>query len=127
MMMVHGTSESLRQHLKKTGHQPSEASRRQTNEFKKCYTCNNDFEGYIALMDHRADKHPSNKQCNKIPECTGWVNGKKCWYVHPDSTTTNNPMPPQQESEIECKRCSNKFKNKKSSSWNTTLKNILAT
>ena len=99
--------------LKKTGHQPSEASRRQTNELKKCYTCKEEFEGYIALMDHRADKHPSNKQCNKIPDCTGWVNGKKCWYFHPDSTSIQNLNHTKQESEIECKRCSNKFKTKK--------------
>ena len=31
--------EYLRQHLKKNGHQPSEASRRQTNDIKECYTC----------------------------------------------------------------------------------------
>ena len=70
-------SETLRQHLKKTGHQPSEASKRQTNELKICNTCKNEFKGYMVLMDHRADKHPSNKPCNKIPECDGWVNGKK--------------------------------------------------
>ena len=104
------TSESLRQHLKKTGHQPSEASRRQTNELKKCYTCKNEFEGYIALMDHRADKHPSNKICNKIPQCNGWVNGKKCWYLHPDVTKEDHPHDSQQEKEIECRRCNKMFK-----------------
>ena len=39
-------------------------------------TCKNYFEEYIALMDHRADKYPSNKPCNEIPECDGWVNEK---------------------------------------------------
>ena len=73
-------SESLRKHLKKTGHQPSESSKRQTNELKECYTCKNKFEGYLALMDHRALKHPSNITCKNIPECLGWVNGKKCWF-----------------------------------------------
>ena len=64
-------------------------------------------------MDHRADKHPSNKLCNKIPECDGWVNGKKCWYFHPDSTSIQTAQPLQQKSEIVCKRCSNKFENRK--------------
>ena len=99
--------------MKKTGHQPSEASRRQTNELRTCYTCKSEFEGYIALMDHRADKHPSNKPCNKIPECDGWVNGKKCWYVHPDPTSNQNPHIVEQETEIECRRCKSKFETKK--------------
>ena len=64
-------------------------------------------------MDRRVDKHPSNKPCNKIPECTGWVNGKKCWYVHPDPTSNQNSQPIQPDSDIECRRCSNKFKNRK--------------
>ena len=52
--------EYLRQHLKNKGHQPSESARRQSSEVKECYTCRKEFEGFTALMDHRAKQHPSN-------------------------------------------------------------------
>ena len=26
--------------------------------------------------------------CKDIPYCTGWVNGNRCWYVHPDLATS---------------------------------------
>ena len=104
-------TESLRNHLKKTGHQPSEASKRQTNELKECYNCRDKFEGYIALMNHRAKEHPSNKICKNIPECSGLVNDKKCWYVHPelkDQPTDTTPII-QEDKDIECRRCRNKY------------------
>ena len=41
-------TESLRNHLKKTDHQPSEASKKQTNELKEWYTCGDKFEGYFV-------------------------------------------------------------------------------
>ena len=107
-------SEPLRQHLKKTGHQPSEASKRQKNEIRQCYTCRKEFEGYTEMMDHRFKEHPTNKICRNIPVCTGLVNGKKCWYVHPenssdqaheDSEKSNAPV----QQEVECRRCAMKF------------------
>ena len=79
-------------------------------------TCRQEFEGFTALKDHRAKQHPSNKICNKIPNCTGVVNGKKCWYVHPSlNATDNNPtiyLPSQQSTHIECRECKNIFENK---------------
>ena len=110
--------EYLRQHLKKNGHQPSEASRRQTNDIKECYTCKKEFEGYIALMNHRSVDHPSSKLCNKIPICTGWVDGRKCWYFHPTGDSVKNPQnidhnpPSDQNKEIYCRRCGDKFPSK---------------
>ena len=112
------TSEGLRQHLKKNGHQPSESSVRQTNEMRKCYTCKKEFEGYTAMMNHRYKNHPSNKTCKNIPICTGWVNGNRCWYVHPElsgssnKTTEETQIPLQPEKETECKRCGMKFPSK---------------
>ena len=111
------TSEPLRQHLKKTGHQPSEATKRQTNEIRQCHTCKENFEGYVAMMDHRFAKHPSNKICRNIPICTGWINGKQCWYVHPtkrsdkDNTDTDKASPPGQQA-IECRRCGTNFRSR---------------
>ena len=101
------SSEYLRQHLKAKGHQPSEASKRRTNEIKVCYTCKNEFEGFIAMMEHRVKEHPSNKVCKNIPMCTGFVNGKKCWYLHPLNNETSEPV--QQDKVIECRRCGKTF------------------
>ena len=73
------------------------------------------FEGYHALMDHRSTEHPSNKICNKIPQCTGWVNGRKCWYLHPsEKSVTKNieNTPPTQDREFDCKRCGELFESK---------------
>ena len=109
------TSEQLRQHLKKKGHQPSESATRQTNEIRKCFTCRKEFEGYTAMMNHRYKNHPSNKICKNIPNCTGWVNGNRCWYVHPelstsaDKETQNTSSIVEQEKENECKRCGIKY------------------
>ena len=67
------------------------------------------------MMDHRYRDHPSNKICKNIPSCTGWVNGKRCWYVHPELATSadkesGNTVPiVEQEKETECKRCGNKY------------------
>ena len=108
-------TETLRQHLKKTGHQPSEATRRQTNEIRKCYTCKEEFEGYISMMNHRFNKHPSNNVCKNLPTCTGWVNSNKCWYVHPvkgsdegvEDTDINKSV--ELEKDTECRRCGKMF------------------
>ena len=100
----------MRQHLKAKGHQPSGASKRQTNEIKICYTCKNELEGFIALMQHRVKEHPSNKVCKNIPMCTGFVNGMKCWYLHPNESATSIPV--QVEKNIECRRCGKNFQNR---------------
>ena len=107
--------EYLRQHLKTKGHQPSEASRRQTNEVRECYTCKKKFEGYIALMYHRSVEQPSNKVCNKIPNCTGFVKEKKCWYKHPELISSpankniDEPTKISKDLETECRSCGMKF------------------
>ena len=62
-------------------------------------------------MDHRAKKHPSNKICKNIPECSGWVKDKKCWYVHPelkDQPTDTTPII-QEDKDIKCRRCMNNY------------------
>ena len=67
-------------------------------------------------MDHRAKQHPSNKICKKIPDCNGWVNGKKCWYIHPVLNTGEDlvtaPVSVKQDKQIECRKCKNKFESK---------------
>ena len=69
-------------------------------------------------MNHRSVDHPSNKLCNKIPICTGWVNGRKCWYFHPSEDLVQNLQNKDhnqssvQNKEIDCKRCGDKFSSK---------------
>ena len=73
---------ALLNHLKTTGHQPSKDLDRKKvfNDYKQCYTCNMEFDGYFNLMNHRKVVHPSNKRCRNFPgSCTF---GNECWYVH---------------------------------------------
>ena len=74
----------LMKHLKVTKHQPSPIIKDKSKvfiDYKRCYTCNFEVDGYVNLMNHRKELHPSNKKCNKFPDgkCT---RGKTCWYVH---------------------------------------------
>ena len=74
----------LMNHLKLSGHQPSETDevkRSIFDDYKQCYTCKLEFNGYYNLMNHRKSVHPSNKRCKNYPvgKCQF---DKKCWYVH---------------------------------------------
>ena len=73
---------SLINHLKMSSHQPSkELDKKKTfQEYKQCFTCKMEFDGYYNLMNHRKIVHPSSKRCRNFPKsCTF---GKECWYVH---------------------------------------------
>ena len=63
------TSPSLLKHLKTTGHQPSALVEKRSlfPDYKECYTCNEQFDGYTYLMEHRKAVHPSNKKCQNLP------------------------------------------------------------
>ena len=74
----------LMNHLKLTAHQPSQdikEKRKLFREYKQCYTCKLEFDGYWNLMEHRKSVHPSIKRCRNFPggKC-GF--GNECWYVH---------------------------------------------
>ena len=71
-------------HLKVTAHQPSkniQDRRMLFEDYKQCYTCKMDFDGFYNLMNHRKSVHPSNKQCRKYL-ADGCTFGDDCWYVH---------------------------------------------
>ena len=74
----------LMNHLKLTTHQPSpnvSDKKKLFSDYKRCYTCNLEVDGYWNLMNHRKEAHPSNKKCRDFPD--GKCNfGLKCWYVH---------------------------------------------
>ena len=72
----------LVQHLKVTGHQPSKnlEKKKLFTDYKQCYTCKMDFDGYYNLMEHRKLVHPSKKKCRYFPDTR--VHDASCWYVH---------------------------------------------
>ena len=79
-----GNASDLMKHLKVSGHQPSpniQNKRMVFQDYKECYTCRLEFDGYWNLMTHRKNVHPSNKRCRNYPsgKCTFGVD---CWYVH---------------------------------------------
>ena len=102
-------------HLQVSGHQPSQVlseKKNKSNEFKQCYTCKMQFNGYFNLMEHRSLVHPSNKKCRNFPaSCTF---GTKCWYVH------HEPMETDQTAEaaetrvwnFKCNVCEEEFKDR---------------
>ena len=66
------TADELVRHLKITAHQPSEKKKSLLIDYKQCYTCKLEFDGYWNLMEHRKNVHPSNKKCRNYPggKCT---------------------------------------------------------
>ena len=75
-------AEELLNHLRNTAHQPSKTLEKKKlfKDYRKCYTCQMEFDGFYKLMDHRKLVHPSNKKCRNFPgNCTF---DKECWYVH---------------------------------------------
>ena len=84
-------SSQLMKHLKITSHQPNPTIRDRKSlfiDYKKCFTCKQEFDGYWNLMQHRKNYHPSNRKCRNFPEnCTF---GSACWYVHTDEMDVDN-------------------------------------
>ena len=79
------TAVELMKHLKITSHQPSKAISNKKllySDYRQCYTCKLEFEGYHNLMNHRRDIHPSNKKCYLFSDGKCPRDNKKCWYVH---------------------------------------------
>ena len=83
----------LMNHLKITGHQPSKEldKKRTFGDYRKCFTCNMEFDGYYNLMNHRKEVHPSNRRCRNYPGNCTWA--KECWYVHLDEPMDVDPSP----------------------------------
>ena len=104
------TPTHLMDHLKTTGHQPSPTIKNRKSlfkDYKQCYTCKKEFEGYWNLMNHRHSSHPSNKKCRNFPNDCKW--GRKCWYMHEEP---EEPMiiGEQSEEEVEAEQNVPSFK-----------------
>ena len=70
-----------------------------------CYNCKKEFENYFSLMNHRKEKHPSNKVCRYFKKGECLFDEDTCWYKHvksvePEETITNN---------LKCGTCDNLF------------------
>ena len=69
-------------HLKLMGHQPSKEldKKKFFRDYRQCFTCKMEFDGYHNLMNHRKVVHPSNRKCRNFPGSCTW--GNECWYLH---------------------------------------------
>ena len=100
-------SSELINHLKITGHSPSKArldNRKIFKDFKQCYTCKKEFDGYWNLMNHRKSIHPSNKKCRNFPATCKF--GEECWYVHVEQMETDQVC---EQNTFKCKICGENF------------------
>ena len=75
-----------------------------------CFTCQEMFKSFSKMIEHRRMNHPSNKKCNKFPNCE---RGDRCLYKHEGEiesvqTHTNNT----QEGLMSCRSCSEQFSDK---------------
>ena len=106
------TSTELIKHLKLSTHQPSPNvgdKKKLFKDYKQCYTCNLEVDGYWNLMNHRKETHPSNKKCRNFPggKCTF---GIKCWYVHAEELMDVDES--FEEPRHKCYVCNDDFKTK---------------
>ena len=71
----------LKSHIKETSHKPGDNVKNLRlvyEDYRRCYTCDLEFDGYLNLMNHRKVSHPSNKKCRFFPD--GKCNyGIQCW------------------------------------------------
>ena len=78
-------SSQLMKHLKLTSHQPSSEIKERRAlflDYKQCYTCKMEFDGFWNLMNHSKSSHPTNKKCRNYPLNCQFKT--ECWYVHQD-------------------------------------------
>ena len=104
------SSNELMNHLKETGHQPSKKIQDPKSKITQCYTCKEEFASYWNLMNHRKQKHPSNRTCKYFlkKEC---VHGVNCWYRHDEPMETDPVVNQSRNSKanINCQICDKRF------------------
>ena len=92
---------SLKKHIQSLQHNPVEFC-------EKCYTCGLEFSSYWQLMDHRKQRHPSNRKCRYYARQECLFNAEKCWYRHEDFIKESGNF----ELDHSCKECEEKFQNR---------------
>ena len=103
-------SSHLMKHLQLTGHQPNpeiEDRKSLFLDYKQCFNCKMEFEGFWNLMNHRKNMHPSNKRCRNFPNnCTFVLD---CWYVHQETDKVGEPNDVIIEEKLSCNSCGMEF------------------
>ena len=97
----------LMNHLKCTSHQPSKNvkdKRKVFLDYRQCYTCKMDFDGYFNLMSHRKNVHPSNKTCRNYAS-GNCPHGNECWYFHGEQNDNDD-----NSENFRCNVCDETFK-----------------
>ena len=108
----------LMNHLKLTSHQPSPAIKNRKAlflEYKQCYTCKQEFDGYRNLMNHRKVNHPSTRKCRDFPQNCKW--GTECWYVNNEDRNIGKISQKDdviKDSLFKCNICEKEFESKSS-------------
>ena len=106
-----GSSE-LRNHLKLTGHQPTPDIQDSKSKISHCYTCKEEYSSYWNLMNHRKQRHPSNRTCKYFlsNQC---VHGVNCWYRHDEPMETDPKVdkPAPSSPKYKCNACDKTFDN----------------
>ena len=93
----------LKKHLERSQHRPSE-------QREICYTCENEFQGYFQLMNHRKIEHPSNKICRYFKKNSCLFDKNDCWYKHPSEEEV---LKQSKQDELPCKDCDQTFNEQK--------------
>ena len=106
-------SVELMNHMKESKHQPSlnVNKKKLYKEYKRCYTCDLEVDGYWNLMEHRKELHPSKRKCKNFPhEKCKW--GKKCWYVHEEELMDVDESFKNVDPVFKCYICEEEFRTK---------------
>ena len=80
--------------------QEAHRTRVTTVNHERCYDCDAEVNGYIDLMTHKKEFHPSNKKCRNLETCRF---GEGCWYLH-ETMDTDEAKEPRPVS-FECNIC----------------------
>ena len=108
-------SSELINHLKLTGHQPCQLNQNQASQITHCFTCKEEFSSYWNLMNHRKQKHPSNRTCRYFL-MNNCLHGVNCWYRHdePMETQFDSGQSTKPVKDFKCNVCAKTYQNSNS-------------
>ena len=97
------SSGELIKHLRLLGHQPCKEIQDPKSKIIVCYTCKEEFSSKWNLMNHRKQKHPSNKICRYFlkNEC---IHGVNCWYRHDEKMEIDFPFESLKDKRTSCSK-----------------------
>ena len=75
-----------------------------TKNHERCYTCDLEVNGYVELMNHRKELHPSNKKFGNLDDRKCQF-GNRCWYVHEKEIMDTGESKEPEPGKFECYIC----------------------